>query len=124
MTHIIDDHVGGALTLLTTLRIATATEELVQTAIERVFTQAGLEFEREVRLAPRDRIDFMVGSCGIEVKIKGSTADVQAQLQRYAQSTRVTELVLITTRVQHGSKIDSVAVGKPLRVYTLWGAIL
>ncbi len=118
------DPVGDVLAQLSTMRVAIASEELVQSAIERALTDAGVAHKREVPLSRNDRIDFLVGSCGIEVKIQGSAASVQRQLQRYAKSERIVDLVLVTTKAQHGSKLDPATIGKPLRVFTLWGAIL
>ncbi len=124
MTQTLHDPVGDALAQLATMRVATASEDLVQTAIEKLLTDAGIAHEREVPLTRNDRIDFLVGGCGIEVKIQGSATSVQRQLQRYAKSERIVDLVLVTTKAQHGSKLDPAAIGKPLRVFTLWGAIL
>jgi len=50
----------------------------------------------------RSRIDFLIRpDVGIEVKIKGSLADVTRQLDRYATCPEIHELILITTRATH-----------------------
>lgn len=110
-------------------------EEELQAAIAEVLTLHGIPFEKEVELyevtlteAWKDRgrsmetphigrIDFMVGSVGIEVKVGFSWADVVTQLHRYAQAPAITDLILVTTRMQHvmPPKIND----KPLTVINL-----
>lgn len=77
------------------------TDELrLQEEIAAVFAAAGVAFEREVMLTPKDRIDFLVGAVGIEIKVKGAAHAVARQLLRYAEHERIGELVLFTTRTQ------------------------
>lgn len=73
----------------------------LQLGIERVLKDASIEFKREVRLTDADRIDFMVGTIGIEAKIDGSLSDVTRQLHRYAQLNEIESLILVTTRARH-----------------------
>ena len=68
-----------------------------------------------MRLAPTDRIDFLLGGVGIEVKVDGSTAQILRQLRRYASSPQIEHLVLVTNRARHRS-LPAVIGGKPLRV--------
>lgn len=75
-------------------------EARLQEEIALTLRHAHVRFEREVRLGPGERIDFMVGSVGVEVKVKGAAHAVIRQLLRYSESERVTELVLFTTRAQ------------------------
>lgn len=70
-------------------------------SIAAVLDEAGLPFEREVRLSPRDRIDFMVGDVGLEVKVAATTDAVYRQLRRYAAHSEVTSLVLFTACAHH-----------------------
>ena len=73
------------------------TETVVQDQIERALRGWGVTYQREVELAPGDRIDFMVGTVGIEVKIKGTRAQIIRQLARYIRDDRVHEIVLAAT---------------------------
>lgn len=57
--------------------------------------------QREVQIGPGSRIDLLVGELGIEVKVAGSVALVVRQLRRYAATGRVTQLILVSTRVAH-----------------------
>lgn len=73
------------------------TEASLQFGITNQLIMVGIEHTREVRLSPTDRIDFMVGAIGVEVKTGGSRTALIRQLHRYAQSGRVDELLLVTT---------------------------
>lgn len=98
---------GGTLTaadrIVATLRSARfvhVDEDELQRGIAEVLSRAEIAFEREVRLSDRDRIDFLVGGLGIEVKLAGSARSVRRQLERYAASSRVEALLLVTDRLQ------------------------
>lgn len=73
------------------------TEATLQHGIEEALRQSGMDFTREVRLASTDRIDFLIGRVGIEVKIKGTKAALIRQLLRYAQHDQIDTLLLVTT---------------------------
>ena len=104
--------------LLTTLRghrFNFDTEAELQDAIEKVLKESGLYYAREVRLGEKDRIDFLLGPVGIEVKTDSPTNAVLRQLHRYAQYVLIAELVLITNRAKHLS-IPRQIGGKPVTV--------
>lgn len=71
---------------LATLRVGAAdSEEQLHRQAAEAFANAGLEAAHEVSLAPRCRIDFMVGDIGVEIKKKRpQRAPLVAQLTRYA----------------------------------------
>lgn len=99
--------------------IPVGTERAMQQAVGQVLRDAGVPFEPERRLAPRDRIDFLLGSgIGIETKIGGSYIEVASQLLRYAESPLVTGLILVTNRASH-RQLDNLPNEKhiPIRVY-------
>lgn len=75
--------------------------------------------EREVCLNVADRIDFLVGNVGVEVKVKGAVGEVTRQLFRYAKSDRISSLLLVTTCQKHKVLDQGVANGKPIRVLYL-----
>lgn len=82
-------------------RLPAPSEAILQEAIAATFTAAGIPFEREVCLSKKDRIDFLCEEgIGIEVKVDGGISDVTRQLHRYAQSERITRLVLVSTRMR------------------------
>lgn len=80
-----------------------------------VIRSSGNALSREVVLGPKDRIDFLVGGLGIEVKVDGSLSDLIRQLHRYAQSPRVEELLVVTSRSRLLALPTSIG-GKPVSV--------
>lgn len=77
-------------------RINTTTEAAANSDIRSALEAGGFHVACEVVLGPNDRIDLMVGSIGIEVKVGHRRRSVFAQLMRYATHDRVEALVLAT----------------------------
>lgn len=73
-----------------------STEACLQTALWHYLSDLDAEVDREVRLAPGERIDFMVDDIGIEAKVKCGRRAIYRQLQRYAEKDRINALILIT----------------------------
>ena len=73
-------------------------ESRVQAAIEALLKRQGIEHQREFVLSPKDRIDFLVGRVGLEVKVAGGRGAVVRQLERYAKHDCIESLVLVTTK--------------------------
>jgi hypothetical protein len=88
--------------------------------LEAAMLAAGLVPSPEVALTPRDRIDFLVGRIGVEVKIKGTRDALHRQVQRYAESPLVDELLVITTMHEHRG-LPATVGGKPLSVLVIGG---
>lgn len=103
-------------------RLRASSERQLQQALAELFVGAHVAFEREVSLTTTDRVDFLVGRVGLEVKVDGSLTMVTRQLHRYAQSTLVDELVLVTTRVQQ-ARLPAEIAGKRIHVAALMGLI-
>lgn len=118
----------AVLQALTGKRIDSTSEDRFQVDVAGLLTAAGIVFEREVILSPRDRIDFLAGDVGIECKVKGTVGDVAQQLIRYSQSDRVRSLVLVTGRARLGRCLPGAmgldGVAKPLRVVETWRGCL
>jgi hypothetical protein len=93
-------------------------EEDLQAKIASALTSSSVPFEREVNLTPTDRIDFLVGKVGIEVKVKGSPTEVARQLNRYVQSDRIESLLLVTSKATHRA-LPSELNGKQIRLLYL-----
>lgn len=108
-------------TVLSRTKFPATPEKDVQAAVADALTDAGIAFEREVRLNDHDIIDFLVAGVGIEVKIKGARRAIYRQLQRYAESDAVKSLVLLSS-VAMGlpPEID----GKPVTILSLGRAWL
>jgi len=88
-------------------------EKELQDGIAQRLAAAGVVFLREAILSPGDRIDFFIGSIGVEVKVDGSLSQVLRQLWRYAQRPEISALILITSRAKHGP-IPPAMNGKPV----------
>ncbi len=108
-------------TLLRGHRYRYGRETELHAALAEALRRAGHAFEREVRLTAQDRIDFLVGDLGVEVKIKGGPSDVAGQLNRYAAHGRVAGLLLVTDRLQLARLAPLQA--KPFLVVTLLGGL-
>ena len=113
-------------TALSTVRMPAQPEEYdIHTAVAGALTGAGLEYVHEYKLGPRNRIDFLVGRVGIEVK-KGrpATSDLTRQLRRYLESDDLGGVVVVTQRV---TALPATIHGKPVRLISLnrlWGVAL
>ena len=97
----------------------------IHACVGQRLTAAGLPFTHEARLAPGCRIDFLVGTVGVEIKKgKPSAATLAAQLQRYAACDAVGGLIVITER---SVRLPPSILGKPVRcipLSQLWGIAL
>lgn len=108
-------------------RFRTTNEADLQAAIARLFDSLGIEYAREVHIGrgAADRIDFLCGHVGVEVKVQGSVSEIARQLQRYADSKMVEHLVLATTMRRHAVLLDDAKFGeKRVRVVRLAGGFL
>jgi hypothetical protein len=90
----------------------------LQDAIEALLIAWRLPYAREAVLSPRDRIDFLVDTIGIEVKVGSSLASVERQLWRYAADSRIGSLILVTSRSIHKG-IPQTILEKPVYVVHL-----
>lgn len=104
---------------------ACASEEELHRLIAEALLREGMMAEHEVRLAPRCRIDFMVGRIGIEIKkSRPHRAALVAQLERYAACDGVDALVVIASR---GVNLPKTIGGKRVTMMALerlWGVSL
>ena len=90
----------------------------LQNSIANIFEREGVQFQREVKLNSRDRIDFLVDGIGIECKVGHPTTQVIRQLHRYVESPLVKEVALVTTRQRH-NEIPAVLGEKRITVIYL-----
>lgn len=96
-------------------RFSVASEAELQMAVATALAKSAIPYQEQVVLAPGDRIDFLVGDVGVELKTKGGVTAVTRQLHRYAQHPRVASLILVTTMMRMNAVPDEVS-GKPVRV--------
>lgn len=109
------------LAALSAYRIIGQTEKGVQDGIEYALTNSGIAHSREHRLSDRDRIDFLIGNVGVEVKIKGSRAPLIRQLGRYSRHGDIEELILASSvrKLLHTAPDD--VLGVPVHKHLLQG---
>lgn len=108
--------------LLSNLRLnPVLLEQQLQDHIAEALQGAGVAFEREHRLGPRCRIDFLTeGGVGIEVKKgKPNSSQVAQQIDRYCRWGAVSELVLVVERsvfhaptTSHGKSVHYIALNR------------
>lgn len=83
--------------LLRRVRYRIGTEAALQASIAEALESSGASFAAEVRLAPGERIDFMIDpGVGIEAKVKCDKRAIYRQLERYAAREQVQALILVT----------------------------
>lgn len=107
-------------------RIPIGQELAMQQAVAEILDREGCLFEREFDLGPgRGRIDFYLPTIrvGLELKVKGSPADVLRQLQRYTTSDQIDALILVSGRARFGA-FPSTLGGKALHVAAIWRGLL
>lgn len=93
-------------------------ESELQIAIENRLHWASISYEREHRFTPQDRVDFFLtnGGIAVECKVKGASAAIIRQLDRYMAQESVRGILLITTKMQHRATMPSQLQGKPVKV--------
>lgn len=111
------DEVLGALRAV---RFRYRDEYQLQDGVEAALRAAELPAQREVRLTPRDRVDVLVGTVGIECKVAGSTGSVLRQLERYSESPLIESIVVVTDQARH--QFPSELNGKAVIVHSLLSA--
>lgn len=121
-----EDAREAVLGALRTIRCGAAcSEEELHREAAAAFARAGLDARHEARLAPRCRIDFLVGGVGVELKkSRPAPAALRAQLARYAACDAVNELVVACPR---GVDMPRAIGGKRVTVIgleRLWGISL
>lgn len=101
-----------------------ASEDDLQREVAAHLVSLGFEPAREVRLSDgKSRVDLLVGTVGVEVKVAGSRSDVLRQLLRYSKCPEIGALVLATTRAAHAG-VPAELNGKPVFAAFLAGGAL
>jgi hypothetical protein len=103
--------------LIGSARLDLSTEGAVQRGLARLFEEEQVPYEAEVILAPSDRIDFLIGRVGVEVKIGHPRRAILRQLERYAASDRVDALLLVSSAPFPASGFE--INGKPVHIVSL-----
>lgn len=112
------DKMHEILSLVGKFRFPLSSETRLQESLEKQFIAGGLEFKREHRFSPEDRVDFFETTAGIaiEVKIKSGPSALYRQMERYSKHDVVNQLLLITN-VQ--TAFPAELSGKPVFILNL-----
>lgn len=116
------------LDVLREFRPPVITEETdLQELLRRHLSHSGLPFEKEKRLGPHERIDFMVIGVGIECKKEAPNATrLGRQVRRYCSHPEVDALIVVAPRRHHLPRMDLVD-GKRVVLVSLnelWGVAI
>jgi hypothetical protein len=103
--------------LIGSARVDLSTEAAAQRGLAKLFETEGIPFEAELRLTASDRIDFLIGRVGVEVKIGQPRRAILRQLERYAGSDRLDELLLVSSAPFPSAGFE--IGGKPVLVVSL-----
>jgi len=109
---------------LTAYRFRFVSEKDLQDGIEAMLTAEEIPFQRERAISAPDRPDFLVdGNLAVEVKIKGSLAQLLRQASRYAAHPEIAGIVVVgSPRWLAG--VPSMLCDKPVRAVRLLGSLL
>ena len=114
------------LTALAVLRTHAFSEEYdIHRQIEQALRQADIDYIHECAIAPRCRIDFLVGRIGLEVKKqRPQKQTLLRQLKRYAASDALDAIIVICPQ---SISLPEKILGKSVRMFPLqplWGVAL
>lgn len=112
------------LSALATIRAPVVPDERVlHDLVEHALRDKGIAYEREARIAPRCRVDFLcAGGVAIEVKRgKPYASKLLPQIRRYAACDSVTAVIVVVERT---ASVPKTVYGKPCVLFglnRLWG---
>lgn len=114
------------LSSVSAIRCSAADSEAVLHArVAEAFESAEIPYVHEARLAPRCRIDFLVGKTGIEIKKRRpERSKLMVQLTRYAACAQIEYLIVLAPR---GVNLPDSICGKKVKMISLerlWGISL
>jgi hypothetical protein len=110
--------VDQLIAVLRSKRFSCVDEDELQRAVAAAFDEAGIAYQREVRLSARDRLDFLIGGIAIELKVKTDGKELLRQVLRYAAHREVDAIVIAAT-THRVLLLPETANGKPLRAVHL-----
>ena len=101
-----------------------ANEEDLEIALAQQLREIEVPVQRQVHLGSPGRIDLvaslgtgMLGlELGIEVKVGGAPYSVRSQLERYAASSQLDQLMIVSTQRRHLVGLPERMAGKPLHL--------
>lgn len=99
-------------------------EASLQKAVHLALKSGPWKVEREHRLSASDRVDFHLTSANglrlaVELKVQGDMESVQRQVARYAASTKVDGVLLVSTSNRLAMGLADTASDKSVRSVVL-----
>lgn len=95
-----------------------STEAALQAQLEKIFKEKEIPYQREFVLDTKNRIDFLCGDVGIEIKVYQPIKSIFKQCERYAKFDQIGSLILVTGRTMgfpseiNGKSCYLVSLGK------------
>jgi hypothetical protein len=111
--------------ILTRYRFRFISETQLQQGISSALTMACVNHQREVRLDPQSRLDFLCDDgLAIEVKVSGNfcRSTLVRQLHRYAESERIQSLLVVANK--YIEPLPATMNGKPVLYHVILGSML
>ena len=104
------------LKTLKAIKISPSVESEAQKDIEVALRDAGIPYQREARLGPGNRPDFLCNGIAIEVKVGGSKKNHYRQVCRYTEFDEVKAVILITSK---SINLPETINGKPCHIISI-----
>lgn len=115
---------ADVVSLLKRYRFNFTNEDELHRGIADVFTKNGVTFVHEKILSKKDRIDFLIGGVGIEIKVKGSPSAVARQVIDYLKYDEISEIILVTSRGMAAEYLREVVSEKKITILDISGTRL
>ncbi|MBD3183365.1 hypothetical protein GF312_13795 [Candidatus Poribacteria bacterium] len=111
---------------LSHIRIKRTMEEIqIQDEIESQFRGSGIPYQREIKVAPRFRLDFLVEDIAVEVKKRRpARGKLISQIERYASLAIIKGVIIV---LEKNTNIPKTICDKPVKIVSLnrlWGVAL
>lgn len=118
--------IQAILNALSAIRISAQPEEAeIHSAVAQALNAAGIAHIHEYKLAPGQRIDFISGKIGIEVKkSRPAASQLRRQLTRYLENAELDAMIVV---LQKPCALPACICAKPVYVVALnrlWGVAL
>ena len=111
---------------LSCIRIKRMMEEIdIQNEIELQFRKSHISYQREIKVAPRCRLDFLVGDIAVEIKKRRpARGKLVRQIERYASLPIIKGVVIV---LEKNTSLPRTICDKPVKIFSLnmlWGVAI
>lgn len=100
-------------------RSAIMEEKKLGDAVATALASLNLKFDREVRITPKDRLDFLLTETGVAIELKKKKAgmDTYRQVGRYLEQPGIAGCIIVAMRVD---AVTPMLNDKPISRIELW----